>query len=140
MRASPACQVSLQRFGAWRIAVVTLALLGAATLAGWLLGREGRPVEWWWGAATSLVLMLLLAASLWRVPVQDLRWDGQRWYLGESPGDLRVAIDPGPWMLLRFMPSDSVRTRWLPVQRRGLEAAWHLLRCAVYSPRPVAER
>jgi len=33
--------------------------------------------------------------------------------------------------------SDAAVT-WLPVQRRGLQAHWHALRCAVYSPRPDA--
>jgi hypothetical protein len=41
-------------------------------------------------------------------------------------------------MLLRFTPDAPARMTWLPVQRRGLEAQWHALRCAVYSPRPAA--
>jgi hypothetical protein len=56
------------------------------------------------------------------------------------PGNVAVVIDLGPWMLLRFTADAPPRTTWLPVQRRGLEAQWHALRCAVYSPRPVAER
>jgi hypothetical protein len=53
-------------------------------------------------------------------------------------GELRVLIDLGIWMLLRFVPAagdHSARTAWLPVQRSGLQDAWHALRCAVYSPR-----
>ena len=47
----------------------------------------------------------------------------------------------GAFMLLvltRLHGSNRLARRWLPVQRRGLEADWHALRCAVYSPPPVA--
>jgi membrane protein YdbS with pleckstrin-like domain len=140
MRASPACQVSLQRFVAWRIAVCLLALAGAAAMVGWLIGRES-PLS---GGlmmltAAAALAILALAVSLWRVPAQSLRWDGRAWQLDAVRGELIVAIDLGPWMLLRFTPGAGSRARWLPVQRRGLEAQWHALRCAVYAPRP-AER
>jgi hypothetical protein len=70
----------------------------------------------------------------------DLRWDGQAWYLGDAtsdavPGELGVMLDLGAWMLLRFKPLPSGKVVWLPVQRRGLEAEWHALRCAVYASR-----
>ena len=140
MRASPACQVSLRRFGAWRIAVIALAVAGAAAMAAWLVGRDSP-------ASAGLSMLVAAAAlpmfgcavSLWRVPAQDLRWDGQAWQLDAAPGELSVAIDLGAWMLLRFRPEGQRRNRWLPVQRLGLEAQWHALRCAVYSPRPRAE-
>ena len=141
MRASPACQVSLQRFGAWRLAVCSLAMAGAAAMAAWLFGR-GSPVSigLMMLVAAATLTMLILAASLWRVPAQSLRWDGRAWQLDAAPGELNVAIDLGPWLLLRFTPDADGRMRWLPVQRRGLEAQWHALRCAVYAPRPPAER
>ncbi len=140
MRASPACQVSLRRFGAWRIAVIALSVAGLAAMAGWLVGRDPQA-----SAGLSMLIaaaalpMLGCAVSLWRVPAQSLRWDGQVWQLDAAPGELRVAIDLGPWMLLRFSPEGQRRSHWLPVQRLGLEAQWHALRCAVYSPRPRAE-
>ena len=141
MRASPACQVSLQRFGVWRAAVFLLALSGAAAMTGWLLGRESPvSIEWMMLVAAATLAILILAVSLWRVPAQSLRWDGQAWQLDATPGELTVAIDLGPWMLLCFTPESGGRPRWLPAQRRGLEAQWHALRCAVYAPRPSAER
>jgi hypothetical protein len=87
----------------------------------------------------AALLMLACAVSLWRVPAQSLRWDGGVWQLDGVPGELKAAIDLGPWMLLNFTPEMSGGTSWLPIQRRGLETQWHALRCAVYSPRPVAE-
>ena len=87
----------------------------------------------------AALLLLACAVSLWRVPAQSLRWDGQVWQLDDVSGELTAAIDLGPWMLLKFAPEMPGRTSWLPVQRRGLETQWHALRCAVYSPRPAAE-
>ena len=147
MRAAPACQFPLRRFGAWRIAVLALVALGIAAMTSWLILREppltspGSLL----GALATLGLAAL-AAPLARAPDVDLRWDGRVWHLGPASGEpvagaLSVAIDLGPWMLLRFRPAAPAahppRTTWLPTQRRGLESQWHALRCAVYSPRPA---
>ncbi len=146
MRAAPACQFSLQRFGVWRGAVLVLVTLGVATMVAWLILRESpltSPTSI--AAALTAVSLLALGASLARTPAVGLRWDGRNWHLGPPSGepvsgDLSVAIDLGPWMLLRFRPAASnarPRVVWLPAQRRGLESQWHALRCAVYSPRPA---
>ena len=146
MRAAPACQVSLQRFGAWRGAVLLLVALGVAVLAAWVVMRESpltSPASI--SAMLGAVLLVALGAALANTPAVDLRWDGRVWHLGPASGDpmsgeLGVAIDIGPWMLLCFSPTAPdarPRTTWLPVQRRGLESQWHALRCAVYSPRPA---
>jgi len=140
MRASPACQVSLRRFGAWRIAVIALTVAGAAAMAGWLVGRDPpAPAGLLMLVSAAALPLFGCAVSLWRVPAHSLRWDGQVWQLDTAPGEVSVTIDLGPWMLLRFSPEGQRRGHWLPVQRRGLEAQWHALRCAVYSPRPRAE-
>jgi len=141
MRASPACQVSLRRFGVWRAAVLGLGLLGVASVTAWLASREeALSAQLASAIGLAALMMAALVASLLRTPAADLRWDGQVWQLGAMPGDLTVVLDLGPWMLLRFTAGAPARTTWLPVQRRGLEGQWHALRCAVYSPRPAAER
>ena len=129
----------MRRFGVWRAAVAALTSAGVASMVAWLIGRE-PPVSTglMTPAAMAALLMLALAMSLWRVPAQSLRWDGRAWQLDAVPGELKVAIDLGPWMLLNFRPDAAARATWLPVQRLGLEAQWHALRCAVYSPRPMA--
>ena len=145
MRAAPALQVSLRRFGLWQGGVLVLAGLAIATLTAWLVTHE-RPVETFVWAATGLwmIAVVALAASALRVPAADLRWDGRAWYLGSGAGDplagdLSVAIDLGRWMLLRFTPAvpPDASVRWLPVQRLGIESQWHALRCSVYAPRPM---
>ena len=143
MRASPACQVSLRRFGAWRAAIAALTLLTVLAMAAWVT-QTPAPISTnlMTFAVVASVACAALAASLWRTPHASLRWDGRLWHLDATTGALRVTIDLGPWMLLRFTPEDGGSARWLPVQRAGLEAQWHALRCAVYSPaqRPAPGR
>ena len=148
MRASPAFQVVLDRFGVWQAAVLAAALAGGLVMLAWM-GSEQPSVSVasrWMAASVALVLLVLGTAAA-RVRPVSLRWDGQQWHLGppESAGHepvngkVHVAIDLGPWMLLRFEPAESTRrsrSTWLPAQQRGLESRWHALRCAVYSPRP----
>jgi hypothetical protein len=149
MRAFAAAQFTVTRFGVWRGAVFLLASLVLLAVSVWLVSQ---PSLWRNRLLPCALLVVLLA--LWVVVVQprpvplSVRWDAQRWHLGPAEsaghepwvGDLAVAIDVGPWMLLRFRPEGGVRgaPTWLPVQRRGLEPHWHALRCAVYSPRPDA--
>ena len=149
MRASPAVEVALMRFGVWQTTVVVLASASALSALAWC-GTQHRLPPIAAGVATGAVLFALvgLAASLLRVPHALLRWDGRGWHLrrlGSASvpaepvaGEVAVAIDLGSWLLLRFEP--LARTRWtprvwLPVQRAGIEPQWHALRCAVYSPR-----
>jgi hypothetical protein len=144
MRAASAFQISLQRFGAWRVGVGLLAGLGTLTVVAWLGGRE-PPAEraLLIGGLLAALGLVLLGISLARVAPTTLRWDGIAWHLGSPSGkplvgELAVMIDLGAWMLLRFRPEarGPVRAAWLPVQRRGIELQWHALRCALYSPRP----
>jgi hypothetical protein len=149
MRASPAFEVTLHRFGVWRAAVLMLGLFGVATIAAWVLTRE-EPV----GIALVIVsasavgILFWLALSLAQVPAVSLRWDGLLWHAGSPaagsddsvPGDVAVILDLGSWMLPRFTPAVphlQPCVTWLPVQRRGIETQWHALRCSVYSPHPA---
>ena len=146
MRAAPAFQLTIDRFGAWRTALAVPWLAAACALGAWLLAGE-----WTLPRTAACVMGLLpLAAYPWlaRVPPMSLRWDTETWRLGPVvlrgeepwPGRLAVAIDLGPWMLLKFahhVTDRRARITWLPVQRRGLEPQWHALRCAVYCARPA---
>ncbi len=144
MRAAPAFQVSLRRFGGWRIAVNLLSALALTAVLAWLWSQQ-RPVgigAWALAFVCAVVALLPVLQAAKQRPV-DLRWDGQAWHLGVATGDpvagdLGVMLDLGGWMLLRFKSIPSSASTWLPVQRRGLEPQWHALRCAVYASRPVA--
>ena len=149
MRAAPAFQITLRHFGVWRSVVCALALLGVASSVLWMWTRERPLAVWLWPAcAVAIVVIAAVAVSLARLPEVRVRWDGLSWFIGfgnsqavdMTAGDLRVLIDVGPWMLLRFTAASRaqpVAATWLPVQRLGIEDRWHALRCSLYSPRPA---
>ena len=102
-------------------------------------------------AAAMACASALLAASLARVEPGALACVDGAWTFATGrggverteSGTLAVALDLGSFLLLSLTRTDVSRRperRWLPVQRRGLEGDWHALRCAVYSPPPVAPK
>lgn len=146
MPSAPACTFVLSGFTAWRATVAALLALVALVQVAWLLqAREVLPLPWLAAAGGAAGAALVAAASLTRIAPCRLRWDGERWHLGdpgdsgnELSGDLAIALDAGPWMLLHFRPPPPARHgRWLPVRQRTVDGDWHTLRCAVYSPRPA---
>jgi hypothetical protein len=151
MRAFASAQFTVTRFGAWQWAIGLLSALAVLVVVAWLVLAELplAPAMVWPVALGGLAFTGWLVVIQPRAAALSLRWDAQRWHLGPAAsvghepwvGELRVAIDLGPWMLLCFTPEAGVtraKPTWLPVQRRGLEPHWHALRCAVYSPRPDA--
>ena len=152
MRTSPSCVVELRRFEVWRVAVCGVAAIAIAALAAWgglaLANRTASSIPIATAAIVAALASLLAAKSLLRVQAGTLASLAGIWtFTFESDGiehiesgALAVAIDAGAFMLLvltRLHGSNRLARRWLPVQRRGLEADWHALRCAVYSPPPV---
>jgi hypothetical protein len=149
MRAAPAVQVNVQHFGAWNallgVALVAAACSGSAWLA---LCTDGLPAAGVWCVAALIVAALAGASTAFRRHPVVLRWDSQCWYVsarrtGEpvGPQQVRVMLDAGEWMLLKFVPDFTAkpsRAQWVAVQRLGLELQWHALRCALYSPRAGA--
>jgi hypothetical protein len=140
----------VRRFGVWRFTLILLITAAAAVVGVWAYRIVATSL-----ASSCVALGLLALASLavsihlWRLQPMSLRWDTQRWHLGEAAlagsepatGRLTVAMDWGTWMLLRFVPDERTLWRrgvWLPVQRRGHESAWHALRSTVYCARPVS--
>ena len=145
MRAAPAFQVSVRCFGVWRTGVGLLAGAAVSAMVAWVASHE-RPISAaiWAGAACGVSIVVLAAMAVARQRAIELRWDGQNWQLGRGSGEpligvLGVALDLGGWILLRFTPTSSWMPFWLPVQRRGLEASWHALRCAVHAGQPSPE-
>lgn len=145
MRASPAFQITIVRFGVWRTAVGAALLLALSSLAAWWAAHHDEASGVLAVAGLAALATIAGGAGLLRCPPVSLRWDTERWHLGpasapgEEPeaGNLAIALDLGAWMLLKF-ESDQRRVGWLPVQRRGLEAQWHALRCAVYCARSAS--
>ncbi len=153
MRSRLSCVVELRRFGVWRSAVFAVAAAAVAAMAAWgglalATGSNGSTVIATIAAAMA-VLSALLAVSLGRVEPGTLTCSDGGWTFTSrrggvervESGELTVAVDLGSFLLLTLTRADASHRnarRWLPVQRRGLEADWHALRCAVHSPPPVA--
>lgn len=146
MHAPPPFQITVYRFGAWRVACATLVAISWGLTAAWAFSAWHTHPEW---LAVALLVLAVATGGLslqaWRLAPTSLRWDGQLWHIGpqdttgQEPiaGRVGVAVDLGAWMLLRFMAEGAWRGRWLPVQRRGHELAWQGLRATVYCARPV---
>ena len=152
MRESPSCVVELRHFGVWRSAVLVVAALAIASMAAWgglALANPTSDSALIAAIAAALALAsALLAASLVRVEPGTLALADGSWTFAVErrgvarveTGELVVALDLGSFLLLAWTAVEGSRRtarRWLPVQRRGLEAEWHALRCAVYSPPPI---
>jgi len=148
MHAPAEFQLTVSRFGAWRGGLAMSGLLVWSCAIAWWTTTD-RSLS---SAACGFLLLACVAAtaslmSLARLPVFVLRWDGGQWHLGwatgePSAGSLQVAIDGGHWLLLKFVPDRKVHrwpaSRWLPVQRPGLEHDWHRLRSTLFTARPTA--
>jgi hypothetical protein len=143
MRESVFFELRLRRFGVWRVAVCLVAGTALAVLAAWATAildsqpESGRALVI--GVAAGLSLATLgLAFLLARVEGGLLTSSDGAWTFvtdtgARRAGTLEVAIDLGGFLLLRL-----VEGRRTIVQRRGVERQWHALRCAVYSPPPLA--
>jgi hypothetical protein len=126
---------------AWTWAVAGLAALTGGALGAWLAAWGGVP-------QAALLSMALAAAAAglacrpWvRPPGALLAWDGGQWRVDGVPASLQVALDLGPWMLLRLRPEpDTVPrvrpSRWLPVAASEAGPAWHGLRVAAHARVP----
>jgi hypothetical protein len=147
MRGTPEIQFVVRRFLFWQLGVLTVAAVGVAALAAWVIARQPvAPPLTWSGAAGVAIAGCIVAVTLVRLPAWTLHWDGRAWHAAAAgradafeAARVVVAIDLGAWMLLRFDPvARRAAPLWLPVQRRGLETQWHALRCAVHAAAPTA--
>jgi 4-amino-4-deoxy-L-arabinose transferase-like glycosyltransferase len=146
MRESVFFELRLRRFGVWRFAVWLVAAAAIAAMAAW--GAAMRVAQPEAGGALVLAVAAGLslatigaAIPLARLGAGRLTCAAGLWtFLPDAgvprTGTLEVAMDLGTFLLLRLVEHGRT-SAWLPVQRRGLEAEWHGLRCAAYAPPPV---
>jgi len=140
-------ELRLRRFGVWQVAVWLVAAAAVVATAAWAVAMfdsqapSGRVLVVAVAAGLSLAT-LALALSLARVEAGLLTCSDGVWTFfrdngARRSGTLEVSLDLGAFLLLRLVERRRTSV-WLPVQRRGVEPQWHALRCAVYSPPPVA--
>jgi hypothetical protein len=126
----------VRRFGAWRLGVAVLALAAAVGLGTW--AAAGAPPAW---VAAAIAVVALAATQALRIAPFALQWDGSRWWLAQPPeaaparGELRVSIDLGRWMLIRFGAELPAGRRWLPVTAAEAGPSWRAWREAIYAAR-----
>ena len=147
MRESVFFELRLRRFAVWRLAVWLVAGAAIAAVTAWagaLWASQPEPHrDLVLGVAAALALATIGSAiSLSRVEGGLLICADGTWTFASDAGvrrsgTLEVAMDLGAFLLLRLVGKRRTIV-WLPIQRRGVEAQWHGLRCAVYSPPPVA--
>jgi hypothetical protein len=148
MHAAPPVRMSLVADPCWHAFITACTSAAAANLTAWAASQalqsptvSGVPV-----LASAMVAGSLVWALLRRGNAGDsvVTWDGaaRRWAPGNVQptrsepvvGDLRVTIDLGPWILLRFVAAAPLRlVRWLPVSRRQAGASWPAWRAALFS-------
>lgn len=157
MHAALAWAVTVETGAHWLRALAALSAAAVASTLAWAF-QHGNAVAGWVPLATALFAGMLCRRAGQR-EAWILRWDGERWSLasaraapagsqdhGSLLGRLQVAMDLGPWLLLRFDAESAAgasrRRVWLPLQQggaRGLGTAdWHRLRCTVYQARATA--
>jgi hypothetical protein len=110
MQPPPALSLVCHDGGAWRMAVAALHGLAAAAVLAWLAGP------------LSALAALPLTWFVWRYTPERrplLSWDGQGWRLDGRAGRAGIALDLGPWLLLRFDADDddgrARRRSWFPL-------------------------
>ncbi len=146
MKAAPPVRVMVGLGGALRGGASLLVALAVGAATSWVVGRLEAPGE---VAVAITIPMAILgfwsAFGLFRATPQHLSWNGRAWFLEPAghidppacEGRVRVMIDAGVWLLLRFdVVTSPCRVAWLAVARARQRPAWHGLRCAVYSPPP----
>jgi hypothetical protein len=150
MHTAPAVHLSLEADTPWRVGLCLLCATAAATPAAWLaLWLQAPPL----GALGVAALAALPALVLpWRRAVPDaaaLAWDGAQWWLyprGQAQpqaGRVRLMMDLGLWLLLRFAPLPAPApavpgVRWLALSQSRHGSHWHALRCALHAPESTA--
>lgn len=146
MQSASALQVTIRCFGVWNAALGVLFAAVISAVAGWFLAWHDEPAVWDGGVLSALALVGLsgVFGLVRRLPIV-LRWDGQRWHVADphrgwvdaQASDIRVVLDLGGWMLLKYrvgtFPTSRRRSGWIPAQRRGIETQWHALRCALHA-------
>lgn len=148
MRTAPPADYLVSRQGPWHHLGLLLVMLAAAAVAAWSASQLHLPVP-------LLALCALCGTGLlgWArqqaraIPVTRLRWDGLAWRLmvvsdqdaASPPGVVRVVMDVGDGLLLRWTEVGSRRASLLPLWRAQDQApAWHALRVAVHASRSLA--
>ncbi len=146
MHAAPPVRMALAQDQAWRVFVSLCAVTAAANTAAW------AALHWQASAEVAGIVAISTAvatgATAWLLTCRGdavrgvLAWDGATWRwsqgsLAPRAGEVRVMLDLGAWLLLRFSPEPPTRRAfWLPLSRADAGPHWSAWRAALYARRP----
>lgn len=146
MREAPALRLHGRGHRGWQRAVQASCAAATLVLLLWLRQWSASGATGWpqVGLALGLWACLIGVAVGSRRPAFELQWVAGCWHWRLDPrtpdapwleGHPLVRIDAGGWLLLELRPAGAGRRAWLALTEADLPGHWHLLRCALYSPR-----
>jgi hypothetical protein len=147
MHAAPPVRMSLSADPRWHAFIIICTSAAVANLVAWIGSQASQsPASAGVPAMVSAVLAGGLAWVLLRRSSSDgvLTWDGAAWHWAPAKGlsvssdpvagDVRVVIDLGNWILVRFRSAPPRHdVVWLPVSGRYAGALWPAWRTALFS-------
>jgi hypothetical protein len=147
MHAAPPVRMNLSTDPRWHAFIVICTSAAAANFGAWFASQaEGSLTAGGVSALVSAVLAGGLTLILLRRSNSGgvLSWDGAVWRWAPATGssvasdpvagDVRVVIDLGIWILVRFRSAPPRHdVVWWPVSRRFAGALWPAWRTALFS-------
>lgn len=141
MRNAPPVRIVIAESVPWRICVSMLGALTASVLVAWVTLHADGSDRW-------ALALACLAGGAWSVVAwlrppgaeRLLVWDGGGWSLDGQPGDVRLMVDAGGWILCRFAAPATIHSDWLLLSDAAeqLQGEIHALRVALYALGPAS--
>lgn len=144
MHAAPPVRMSLVPDRAWEAVWIVGASVAGANVAAWAAVHGGAPAQT--AAMAALLVAAVVGMLVWgrhrrHRQAGILNWDGATWQWSSGAteareGQVRVMVDLGAWLLLRFVavaPPHPVA--WLTLARGNAGVQWPAWRAAVYARR-----
>ena len=148
MHTAPPVRMSLMPDKAWRAVGIGCTAVAAANVTAWLAQYARLPSATTVVAALGAALVAGVCLRAWAgangTAVGVLTWDGAQWQwsahgAGASTGAVRVRLDLGAWILLRFGSAAQGHRQWLVATRGMAGPLWPAWRAALYARTPGDE-
>lgn len=147
MRHPPAFQIDVRMGRAWVWGLIILVTLSISSALAWAVLLWQHQSVLWPLFTVGLLALVAIYFEFRRHKAEppSLRWDGQQWLFAAKsnpgtdmrPGEVRIMLDFGEWLLLRFTEASQHsigrKHRYLALSRVDLVHQWNVLRSTLYS-------